>query len=314
MSINRILKSIYTNIDNPASFSSPTILWKSGKKKLPKLKFGDVIKFLETSDVYTLHRSVRRKFPTRKTISRGLFHMYQCDLIDVSRLKSRNNNVCFLLVVICVFSRKLAIEPLRSKSAKHVHAGFEKIFRKMRKPMFLGSDSGTEFVNKLMQDYFKSKNIKHFTISSDTKASVAERVNRTVMSKMYKYFTHTKDLHYLNVLQRIVTSYNNTPHRSLPRLTPNEITKKNEKYVWEFQYGDYIRHNHPKFKFSIGDKVRISSLSRVFKKGYLPTMSTEIFTISDTIASKPPTYKLSDLNQVPISGIFYHNELQKVRK
>ena len=314
MSKERILKSIYTDVSNPASFASPNILWRAGKKRLPKLKFGDVIKFLETQDVYTLHRNVRRKFPTRKTLSRGLYHMYQCDLIDVTRLKSRNNNIRFLLVVICVFSRKLAIQPLKSKSSKDVKGGFEKIFRKFRKPMFMASDLGVEFVNKLVQEYFKSKSIKHFTISSDTKASLCERVNKTIMNKMYRYFTHTKDVHYLNILQSIVESYNNKPHRSLNWLPPNKVTKSNEKDVWEHLYGDYIRNNHPKFKFSIGDNVRISGVHIVFRKGYKPTFSSEIFTISDVKATRPPTYHLMDKDSQILKGGFYHNELQRTRK
>ena len=134
------------------------------------------------------------------------------------------------------------------------------------------------------------------------------------MNKMYKYFTYTKDLHYLNILQSIVESYNNKPHRSLNWLAPNKVTKSNEKKVWELLYGDYIRNNHPKFKFSIGENVRISGVHRVFHKGYKPTFSSEIFTISDVKATNPPTYHLMDKDSQILRGSFYHTELQKTRK
>ena len=44
-----------------------------------------------------------------------------------------------------------------------------------------------------------------------------ERVNRTLKSKLYHYFTTVNSLHYINVLQDLVDSYNNTYHRSIGR-------------------------------------------------------------------------------------------------
>ena len=312
---SRILKNIYTDVEHWASFSSPRTLYKAAKSKLPNLKYKDVVNYLESEDVYTLHRSVRRKFPHRKMIVRGIHHQYQTDLIDVSKYKSRNNNITFLLGVIDCFSRRLEIEPLRNKSAKVVKNGLKKILKRfVFSPKILQSDQGLEYLNKTVQTYLASKKIKHIVPSSDSKSAIIERVNRTIMTRLSRYFTHKKTTHYLNVLQKIVKAYNNRPHRSLPKgISPNMVTRKNEKKIWKFQYEDYLKSRPKRFKFSLGCSVRISKLARVFRKGYLTTFSTEIFTIADRIASKPQTYKLIDKEGNILKGIFYHNELQRVR-
>ena len=69
-----------------------------------------------------------------------------------------------------------------------------------------------------------------------------------------------------------------------------------------------------KFQFRVGDQVRISKARRIFKKGYLPSWTEEIFTISQRIDRSPPVYRLKDLMGEDIAGIFYGQELQKVIK
>ena len=69
-----------------------------------------------------------------------------------------------------------------------------------------------------------------------------------------------------------------------------------------------------KYKFKIGDQVRISKIKRKFEKGYLPNLSKEIFTVSMQIPRNPPVYKLKDYDGEELKGTFYEKELQKVIK
>ena len=43
-----ILKRIYTDLKNPASFSSSTKLFRAAKQVIPQIKFKDVTEWLET--------------------------------------------------------------------------------------------------------------------------------------------------------------------------------------------------------------------------------------------------------------------------
>ena len=69
-----------------------------------------------------------------------------------------------------------------------------------------------------------------------------------------------------------------------------------------------------KFKFKLGDQVRISKSRRTFKKGYLPSWTQEIFTVTKIIPRDPPVYRLRDYADDEIEGVFYAEELLKVQK
>ena len=67
-------------------------------------------------------------------------------------------------------------------------------------------------------------------------------------------------------------------------------------------------------KFKLGDQARISKSRRTFKKGYLPSRTQEIFTVTKIIPRVPPVYRLRDYANDEIEGVFYAKELQKVHK
>ena len=50
----------------------------------------------------------------------------------------------------------------------------------------------------------------------------------------------------------------------------------------------------------------------MFKKGYLPNWSDEIFTVKSVHRTDPPVYRLIDDQCSQIEGTFYEPELQKV--
>ena len=91
------------------------------------------------------------------------------------------------------------------------------------------------------------------------------------------------------------------------------MTKKNEEQVWHTLY-DAGLNKRVRFKFNVGDQVRISKMKRTFEKGYLPGWTEEIFTISKRISRRPPVYQLKDYNDEELEGTFYESELQEVKK
>ena len=120
-------------------------------------------------------------------------------------------------------------------------------------------------------------------------------------------------MRYIEVLQDLVDSYNKSKHRSIQK-KPINVTQKNEREVWHTLYGEREKEGPVKYKFEVGDQVRISKMKRTFEKGYLPNFSKEIFTVSQQIPRHPPVYKLKDYDQEELSGTFYNEELQKVIK
>lgn len=311
--IESLLKQVFYDIKNQASFSSPRRLYNSVKKRIPSLKLEHVEDFLSRQDAYTLHRPVRHVFPRRKTVVRARDSQWQTDLIVLPALSRHNDNYKYILVAIDVLSRYAFAEPLKTKSGKNVVAGFSKILtRSKRKPLKLQSDDGKEYLNRKFQAFLKEKNIIHFTTSSDTKSALAERLIRTLLSRLYRYFTAKNTLRYINVLQDLVMSYNNRKHRSIG-CAPSDVTKRNEKEIWDRLYKKYFQEKEKRFKFNIGDRVRITHLRRQFVKGYLPAWSSEVFIILNRHNTRPPVYTLTDSQHQVLKGSFYEPELGIVK-
>ena len=111
--------------------------------------------------------------------------------------------------------------------------------------------------------------------NSEIKAAVVERFRRTLKNKMYRYFTVKGTQRYVDVLADLVHSYNHTFHTSI-KITPVEVTVQKESEVGRQLYPP---RKKLKFKFNIGDKIRISEERKEYKKGYLTSWSEEILTI-----------------------------------
>ena len=69
-----------------------------------------------------------------------------------------------------------------------------------------------------------------------------------------------------------------------------------------------------RFKFQVGDRVRISKAKRIFKKSYLPNFTEELFTVYKRFLRQVPVYKLKDDAGEILDGTFYEPELQKIIK
>ena len=156
----------------------------------------------------------------------------------------------------------------------------------------------------------KDRNIRHYTSENDDiKAAVIERFNRTLKNVMWRYLTHTNGGRYIDVLSHLVSSYSNTYHRSI-KMTPSEVNPQNESIVRSRLYPP--NKLLPKWRYKIGQTVRIKQTKRVFKKGYEPSWTEEIFTIISRYPSDPPTYILQDFLGETIKGKFYEQEIQPV--
>ena len=96
-------------------------------------------------------------------------------------------------------------------------------------------------------------------------------------------------------------------------MKPIEVNKNNEKYIKENIYTYDKTTKNPKFK--INDLVRISLKRRpIFDKPSSNVKwSEELFKIHSINRSNVITYKIKDMNNEIIDGIFYQRELQKTR-
>ena len=160
----------------------------------------------------------------------------------------------------------------------------------------------------------KQQNIHHFSTHGDAKASILERFNRTLKSKLYRYFPAANTLKYVDVLSKLMYQYSHSYHRSI-RMSPTKVTSFNTKEIWYNLYGKYNKkkkkQKSPAYK--VGDKVRLNKKFRPFKKGYLPGWTEEVFVVRNVVPGMAiTTYKVQELDDTPLQGTFYAWDLQKV--
>src|SRR3989454_2894268 len=296
----------YFNSRHAGSFGGVRGLVRHGKVDSKKVR-----EWLMGQNAYTLHKQSKTRFRRRKTYSSGIDDLWQADLVDLSSLSSYNDSYRYLLTAIDVFSRFARAIPLKNKSGNTLVKAFSSLITE-RKPNYLQTDKGTEFLNSAFQKLLRDNDIKFYTSENDDiKCALVERWHRTLKSKMWRYFTHKSTLRYTDVLDDMVASYNDTYHTSI-KMAPSEVNEHNEG---ELRRRLYSKAKPPlKWKFVIGDTVRIKQSKRTFKKGYLPSWTEEIFTIDSRYPSDPPTYKLKDYDDETIKGKFYAEELQKISK
>lgn len=292
------LNELYTNIKSVPNYSA---------------KIGE---FLRQNELHSTHkRIVKNKFPRRRVISRFPFELFMADLIDYRSYSRVNKGYRYILVMIDCFTRMTYTAPLTLKNAENTAQAFESIFSNFsRFPINLVTDDGLEFFNSRVHDLFTTYGINHYSTPTKTKqkASLAERVIRTLKTRLQRYFDSIKKPRWVDVLSQITTNYNQTPHRSIG-MAPVMVTDANRKRVYKRLY--------PHESLTIvcrlreGDKVRRVIEKTAFAKGYTENWSSEVFVIRTVRQSNTICYyKIKTLANKLVPGIFYYYQLNLVSR
>src|SRR5438552_17537168 len=89
------------------------------------------------------------------------------------------------------------------------------------------------------------------TVKSQFKAAVCERFNRTLKSKMWRYFTRRGSYRWINVLPDLISAYNASKHRSIG-MAPRDVNADVEHELWTKQEAmgpQKITGREPKTRF-----------------------------------------------------------------
>lgn len=313
--ISTRLEKQYFDPQQAPSYSGARNLIRENKNKISP---DEIKNWLTKHDTYTLHKAIRRRFPRLYYNVDGIDQVWEADLIQLTSLKSYNDDISYILVVIDVLSKFVWVQPLVDKTTLEVTKAFQKILdTSHRKPHTLQSDRGKEFVGKVFQKCLNDNDIHFRTVSNpDVKAAVVERFNRTLKERMYRYFTHKNTKRYIDVLQLLVDAYNNTRHSTI-KMEPASVTiynahKARKNLVKRGKQRQPLRKN-PKYK--TGMYVRISREKNIFEKGAEKSWSEEVFKITNVLKRQALfIYKLADLQGEDIEGFFYPEELSAVHK
>ena len=255
-----------------------------------------------------LNKSSINKFPRKKVIVNHINEIHSTDLVDIQQYSKINKGYKYIFTNIDIFSKIAYAYPIKSKKIQDIKPCFKK-YLKIINPNIFGVIKKVAFFSKEMQQFFKDNNVKIYHTNSHLKAVVIERFNRTLRELMMKEFVRNNNTVWYNIIPKLIKKYNNRYHSTI-KMKPVEVNKNNEKYIKE---NIYCYHKTTKFpKFKINDLVRISLKRRhIFDKPSSNIKwSEKLFKIHSINNSNVITYKIKDLNDEIIEGIFYERELQ----
>ena len=311
MEVENILKGIYYDVKNPAGFSSFEKLLRAAKKHDENIKRKDVKSWWMGEFTPTLHKPARRKFLRNPIIVETIDQQWEADLVDMQEFKKHNNGFRFILNVIDCLSKYAWAIPLKDKTADSICEGFKKIFLERRFPIYIRTDQGKEFLNKKFKQFLKELGVHHFTSKNkDIKCAIVERFNRTLKTRMHKFFTAKGTRNWIKNLDDFVAAYNDSFHRTIKR-TPNQAMESKNDDLFKTIYGvDNVEQIKSKkaSNLEINDDVRLAYDKKPFDKSYYPNWTDVKEKIKD-ISIKPnkPMYKLENKDQT-----FYPEQIQKV--
>ena len=254
------------------------------------------------------NKPVIDKFERKNIVINHIDEIHSCDLVDMQKYSKVNRGYKYIFTNIDIFSKYARSFSIKSKKISDIKPCFQKIF-KQQKPKYIWSDQESAFFSKEMLKFFEDDNVKIYHTYSNLKAVVIERFNRSLRELMMKEFVKNNNTIWYNILPKLIKTYNNRYHRSI-KMKPIDVNKSNEKHIKNTIYNYDKANKKPKYK--INDLVRISLKRReLFDKatGNIK-WSEEIFKIHSIDKSNIISYKIKDLNNEIIKGIFYEKELQ----
>ena len=106
-----------------------------------------------------------------------------------------NRGIKYLLCAIDLFSKYAWVVPIKDKKGTSIVNAFKKILNHStelhpnRKPNKIWVDQGSEFYNQSFKDFLKINNIEMYSTYNEGKSVIAERIIRTLKSKIFKHMT-----------------------------------------------------------------------------------------------------------------------------
>lgn len=157
-----------------------------------------------------LHKPARKNYTRRKVTLKGIHDLYQADLVEMQPYAKLNKGYRYIMTMINCFTKFALAVPLKDKTGLEVVKALEPILAKHKMKNFQ-TDDGKEWFNKHVSKLINKYNINHYSTYSRLKASIVERFNRTLKSRMWKQFTakgHMTGYLYCLILLRLITTRN----------------------------------------------------------------------------------------------------------
>jgi hypothetical protein len=308
----RYVKRRYLNPKVPGSFGGASTFIKNSKYR-DKDTVLDTLRELKS---YTLHKPTRQRFPRRPIMCSHIDYMWSMDIVIYEKYKRQNRGHSNILLAVDCLSKFLMCEPLKGRTADDVHDALLRMFKyTKRKPEKIFCDRDTAFRSGKVMEMLKTKGIEMYHGHSRLKASLSERYVGRLKRVLARIFTNRGKNNWIDVLDDVTNQINHSYNRSIKMSSVN-VSKKNESEVWHNLYSKYINPKKKrKYKFNVGDLVKISKKRLIFDKAYEQGWSDETFIVRERHDSHLVEYYiLEDTEHELIESTFSPFDLQLVKK
>lgn len=285
-----LISKIYSD---PAGFGSIKQTFIDVKKRDPKIKYEDVAAW------FNKHRNINIKVNRYNSyVANAPKEQYQTDLFFLNDLEQQKFKIGLLMIDI--FSKKMAVVPIADKTLGSVLAGIMECINKLGGyPQTLMSDEEPAITAKGVVDFLAEKGTR--LITSRTHAPFSERAVRTFKSMLYKRIdaSDKENPQWTDYIFQILLTYNNKLVHSATGLTPAQAEEdKNQIIAWG-NMEMKAKHNRKYTTIEVGDRVRIYKKKKLgFQKERTPLWSELTYEIESVdYFMGNPFYKLKGLDR-----------------
>lgn len=285
MSPNKNLISVYYE---EFDFPSADKLFKLIQSNEPDIKVTrrEINDFIEEQKEIQMVKVKKRSKKSKGHITALIENeLWVIDIFDLNRYSGQNSGYKYIFGVIDVFTRKAYTVKMKTKTIIDTTAALQEIIDSASVPSAILSDNDTSFLGKAFQELLNKYNIHHMTntLEDHNALGIIDNFAKRIKTTLGKVFIKNDTTRWIDYLDKIVSSYNKTPHSSLYDIAPNDVMLSGEAYriVQDINL-EKIKANKitgtKQTDFKVGDRVRISIKTR-FTKSNEAKFSSEVYEI-----------------------------------
>ena len=127
--MNKLLSTLYYDPSSSSGFRSLKDLYIEAKKLDKTVTVKKVRDFLHSQPNYTIFARARYTYPRARTVSYGYLELVQADLAEFQQLKYQNSHFRYVLIIVCVLSKRVFLKAAKNKLSSTIASLTEDVIR-----------------------------------------------------------------------------------------------------------------------------------------------------------------------------------------
>ena len=321
------MEPFLNNIWSENNFPAKAKLLKLAKEQRPETKAKDVDSFLEAQLSYQLLKETKKlKTHLGHIVAFKINEIWQIDIYDLSRYETSNKKFKYMFAVVDVFTRYAYIIPLKNKDIESTTKAIQEVISYRKEPPYLiMSDNDSSFMGSEFQKVLVKNDIHHDpnAVGDHNSLGIIDNFAKRIKRILTAHFLQTNKKNWLDIYQKIVRTYNHSPHSSLGGYSPADVMSNDDALINEYILLINLykaEMNDTATDLKIGDSVRIK-ISDGFLKGTDPRYSGKVYKVKEIygknlILDNDKKYIRAQLLQVPANSVSNErpNVIQQAKK